>query len=320
MKKNYLLSIINIISVAALAQTGSQVFTSSGTFTVPAGVSSLTIEAIGAGGDGGGNGTGGGGGGGYSMGTFSVTAGSTLSVVVGVHGGGSAATSAVSPYIIATGGDNGVSVPNPTVGGGGAGGVGSGGSLNYTGGTGGGGYWTYFGGGGGAAAGPMGNGGPGGNTIPWTGICMTPGGSGGISLGAPAGDGGKGAGFTDASCNVTDPAGPGLSYGGGGGGGNGNGGGPGLGSDGYVRISWGTTSVAESSLNNLIISPNPFQDKIRISNVKGDEYYQLINALGQVSWEGSNIQEQDFSALKNGIYLLNVRSNNASVNFRIVKK
>lgn len=52
--------------MAAMAQSGSQIFTSSGTFTVPDGINLVTIEVIGAGGEGGGNGGGGGGGGGYA--------------------------------------------------------------------------------------------------------------------------------------------------------------------------------------------------------------------------------------------------------------
>jgi len=39
------------------------------------------------------------------------------------------------------------------------------------------------------------NGSNGGNTIPWTGICVTPGGASGAGGGAPGGAGGKGAGL-----------------------------------------------------------------------------------------------------------------------------
>lgn len=209
-------------------------------FTVPASVTTLTLEVVGAGGSGGGNGGGGGGGGGYAKGVYTVTPGAVLSVNVGAGGGGAGSgTSSVGSLISATGGANGVSVSNPNIGGGGAGGVGSGGTIaNYTGGTGGGGYWTYFGGGGAGAAGSVSNGTNGGNTIAWTGVCQTPGGSAGTGGGAPGGGGGKGAGFTDSGCNVTNPSAGGSNFGGGGGGGNGNGGGPGTGAGGYCQITW----------------------------------------------------------------------------------
>ena len=219
-----------------------QTYTVPGTysFTVPASVTTLTLEVVGAGGSGGGNGGGGGGGGGYAKGIYTVTPGAVLSVNVGTGGGGPAGgTSNVGSLISASGGANGTSVSNPTIGGGGAGGVGTSGTIaNYTGGTGGGGYWTYFGGGGAGAAGSVSNGTNGGNTIAWTGVCQTPGGSAGTGGGAPGGGGGKGAGFTDSGCNVTNPSAGGSNFGGGGGGGNGNGGAAGTGAGGYCQITW----------------------------------------------------------------------------------
>ena len=237
MKKIFVLACFCFSVFTVFSQSGNQAFTTSGVFVVPSGITSITVEAFGAGGNGGGNGGGGGGGGGYASGTFTVVPGASMSVQVGVNGNGSL-SGIGSLGITASGGGNGTSVSNPNIGGGGAGGTGTGGTLNRTGGTGGGGYWTYFGGGGGGCAGSVSNGTDGGNTIPWTGNCITPGGTGGASGGAPAGAGGKGAGFTDANCNVPDPAVAGANYGGGGGGGNGNGGAAQPGSPGYVYISW----------------------------------------------------------------------------------
>ncbi len=238
MKKFFLLLFGGTLSIATMAQ---QVFTTSGTFTVPNGITSVTVEVIGAGGKGGNNGGGGGGGGGYASGVYTVAPGSTHTVIVGEAASGNGTSSVPSLNISATKGANGISQTNPQViGGGGAGGVGIGGQINRTGGNGGGGYWTYFGGGGGGAAGSISDGGDGGNTIAWTGICQTPGGTGGLGGGLPAGDGGKGAGFTDVSCNVTDPSAVGANYGGGGGGANGNGGPAALGANGVVKFTFCT--------------------------------------------------------------------------------
>lgn len=256
MKK--LLACISIIATTTFvnAQSGYEEFTASGSFTVPEDVTSINIAVIGGGGGGNINGYGGGGGGGYAYGTFAVTPGANISVTIGAGGGTGAAggTTSVGAFIQATGGATGTWVNHPNIGGGGAGGVGSGGTLNYTGGNGGGGYWTYFGGGGGGAAGPDGNGSNGGDAIVWNGNCMFPGGSAGASGGFPGGDGGKGAGFTDAGCNVTDPAAPGMTYGGGGGSGNGIGSTPGAGSNGYAIITWG--------------NPCPDPSNIAVSNVE----------------------------------------------------
>ena len=84
---------------STLYQSGTQNFTSTGTFTIPAGVYSLNVQMVGGGG-GGGNGTetgnggggGGGGGGGYIQGTLSVTPFTTFTVThIGAAGGNRAA-------------------------------------------------------------------------------------------------------------------------------------------------------------------------------------------------------------------------------------
>jgi hypothetical protein len=324
MKKLYSLSFFAITTISLSAQSGTQSFTTSGVFTVPPNVTMITVEVVGAGGDGGGNGGGGGGGGGYASGQYTVTPMTSMSISVGIGGNGpSAGTTSIGMLgISASGGDNGTSVANPNLGGGGAGGIGSGGNIsNDTGGTGGGGYWTYFGGGGGGAAGPLGNGTAGGNTIVWSGICQTPGGAYGASGGAPGGDGGKGAGFTDANCNVTDPAGNGLNYGGGGGGGNGNGGQPGNGAGGYCIITWGPSSTTTFGSSLLpTVSPNPFTNRIHVSNTTGGERYELQAVTGQVVWSGINVQQQDFTFLPSGIYVLTIKRDDLSHNVKIVKE
>lgn len=105
-----------------------QVFTSSGTFTVPAGVTKAKVTVVGGGGSTTSNisaSSGGGGGGGTAIEIVSgLTPGGTVSVTVGSAGG----TSSFGAYCSATGGGDGV-VTNVS----GAGGVGTGGDLNLTG-------------------------------------------------------------------------------------------------------------------------------------------------------------------------------------------
>lgn len=81
-----------------------QVFTSqgAGTFTVPSGVTSLTVKMWGGGGGGGGGGSnaagGAGGGGGYTTATFTVIPGETLNVYVGGGGGAGTGSSSNAGY------------------------------------------------------------------------------------------------------------------------------------------------------------------------------------------------------------------------------
>jgi hypothetical protein len=142
---------------AASSFTGArgEVFTSSGTFTVPAGISAVKVTVIGAGGGGGGTtrggsgtlsqATGGGGGAGVTTEWISgLTSGSTVSVTVGAGGtggaagatGGAGGTSSFGAYCSATGGGGGTNTGN-LFGVGGAAGTGVGGNINSPGGNGG---------------------------------------------------------------------------------------------------------------------------------------------------------------------------------------
>lgn len=89
-----LLFIMALLFTSLSFSQGSQTFNASGTFTVPAGVTSITVQAWGGGGAGGGSsdapsgearGGAGGGGGAYASAVLTVTPGSNLSIVVGVQ-------------------------------------------------------------------------------------------------------------------------------------------------------------------------------------------------------------------------------------------
>ena len=123
-----------------------QVFTSSGSFTVPRGSTSVRVHMWGAGGGGGGStiagaGAGGGGGGGYARGVVSVAPGQVIAVTVGAGGaagtgpasGGAGGGSAFGSAILCSGGAGGNLAASAGATGGGAGGGASGGSFNQPG-------------------------------------------------------------------------------------------------------------------------------------------------------------------------------------------
>lgn len=152
----------NLILAAALisaceysfAQTQTQTYNTSGTFTftVPAGVSSIIVECWGAGGGGGGNsttadGAGGGGGGAYSRSVLTVTPGN-FSLTVGAGGAGGSGGNGTdggdtwfgsSTTILAAGGKRGYAPSGGAAGVSGAGGLASAsvGDVRYNGGNGG---------------------------------------------------------------------------------------------------------------------------------------------------------------------------------------
>ena len=117
---------------ASAAPASVQVFTSSGTWTKPAGVTAVMVELCGGGGQGGtangiDNGSAGGGGGGYSRELLDVSGYSSQTVTIGAGGGGAGGTTSFGSLLSATGGTAG-SGKN-----GGHGGAGTGGDLNCTG-------------------------------------------------------------------------------------------------------------------------------------------------------------------------------------------
>jgi hypothetical protein len=134
-------TLITAASIPANTYIGGrgQVFTTTGDFTVPAGITAVKVTVVGGGGNGGSvtglnSGGGGGGGGGVAIEFVTgLTPGGTVTVTVGSAAG----TSSFGAYCSATGGATAATVTaNTTAGAGGAGGAGSGGDINGTGGAG----------------------------------------------------------------------------------------------------------------------------------------------------------------------------------------
>ena len=242
-------------ALGGAAAPGQQVFTSSGTFTVPAGVTSICAVAVGRGQNGAagdGMGTPGRGGEGGTLSytnSISVTPGESLTVTIATSTSGSTGETTLkrsSTVLLAAraGGQTsgqanvgtsfaGGTAPAPA----GAYGSGGGGAGGYSaaGGAGG-----STGGGGSAGSGGSGGGGGGGNSGDYSGggggVGLLGAGTNGTASSGSGGGGGGGSGGAAGASGGSDSTGG--AYGGGGGGGNvdyagGNGGG------GALRILWG---------------------------------------------------------------------------------
>lgn len=241
---------LNCVTVLSYTTPGSY------TWTVPDGVTSIQVVAIGGGG---GHGSANGGGGGVVTAILSVTAGDTLALDVGGGGGGRAGggssnvNAGAANQIIAGGGggSGGGAGGNSTGGHGGGAGSGSGSNGNAgnpTAGDGG-------SGGTGGAGGPSGGGnagGAGGNGNGGRGGAGGDGGAGGI--------GGAGAGTGGAGGNECCGGGGGGGYGGGGGAGSGiggDGGGGGGGSTGPVGAVFTVGANQNGGDGSIVITLNP---------------------------------------------------------------
>jgi hypothetical protein len=227
-------------------------FTASGTWVCPAGVTTITFEAYGAGGGGGGGGAsnkyggGGGGGGGYAIhNSVSVTPGVSYTITIGTEGaagaagangtGGSASSGVFGALTITANGGSGGSGYASASNSGGNGGTGVNGTTNRTGGTGGTGTNSGSGGGGGAA----------GSTGAGSAGAMPTGGAGG---GGSAGDGG------DGSTSNSNSGNPGVNYGGGGSGGTKSVSGS-AGAPGYALITYATPPPPGSTCASAVSLP-----------------------------------------------------------------
>ncbi len=71
-----------------------------------------------------------------------------------------------------------------------------------------------------------------------------------------------------------------------------------------------TSTYDEEEIQNYEVFPNPFQDKLEIKGVKGDEYFLVTDVLGQVLSEGRSLESLRLSELNKGKYFLEIRSGN----------
>ncbi|MFC6877827.1 choice-of-anchor D domain-containing protein [Flavobacterium myungsuense] len=239
-KKIFLLIGLLLVTIIGYAQS-PQTFTTSGTWTCPAGVTSIQVEAWGAGGSGGGNnsnsdGGGGGGGGAYSRSTITVIPGVTYTLTVGTGAIGTAVDGTAggdswfntTGTLLAKGGNGGIAGTSTSGAAGGNGGAAASGigTTKFSGGNGGNGNnsGTGMGGPGGSSAGTLANGTSG--TNPWTTV---------TAAAAPTGGGIGGNGGNNRNNGVS-----GILFGAGGGGSG-------------ERIASGTPSIGGNGANGQVV-------------------------------------------------------------------
>ena len=69
----------------------------------------------------------------------------------------------------------------------------------------------------------------------------------------------------------------------------------------------------------MAVYPNPFTSKITILNPITSSEYELIDVDGKMIFKGNTIDKTDFSYLPKGMYILNVKTNNAVKTFKLLK-
>jgi hypothetical protein len=72
-----------------------------------------------------------------------------------------------------------------------------------------------------------------------------------------------------------------------------------------LTIPCGPLSVNRPMLDEKVVAyPNPFSSRLNIKNISDDDFLVLYNAIAKVIWKGTDIKNEDFSALEKGVYFL----------------
>jgi hypothetical protein len=312
---------------AASAQAVTQTFNPTGgeqTFTVPAGVSSVHVVAVGGHGGAGGNSGGAGGAGAFVSGDLTVTPGEVLYVEVAASGGAGQGGTGPGGF---NGGGAGGSCSNAGGGGGGASdirtsprsaGLSPDRRLIVAAGGGGGGATEGTAGGGGGAAGSDGGAEPNGNAPGGKAGTSTAGGDGGAGSTATGDSGQLGSGGAGATGNTCGGGGGGGLYGGGGGGGaNVSGGGGGGGGSSLVPTGGTAAALLTDTSPQVQISYTPptVPDTVKpviTGKPSADPASFLVNKTGKA--------ETPVSGAKKGTTFRFRLSEPATVTFTIQRK
>jgi hypothetical protein len=283
---------------SGFAQT-TQTFTSSGTFTVPAGVTEITVELWGGGGSGGNvqGGSGGGGGGAYTRAVLTVAPGNSFTVTVG--GGGVATASGGTSSFAGTG----FTTVNAN---GGSGAAGTSGALGATAQTISGTIVAAFAGGNGAGGFTNGDnnrrGGGGGGGSAFTNAAGGNGTAGAQDVAGTGGNGtGKGGngGISSGSASIAQP---GQAPGGGGGGAAGGSTDSGNGARGEVRITYIAPTVTALRIAGAETATAGTEQNVTITAVDSEgDTDATYTGTKSLTFSGASISPNDTAPLAGGV-------------------
>ena len=65
-----------------------------------------------------------------------------------------------------------------------------------------------------------------------------------------------------------------------------------------------STGLASTSLNKMLVYPNPFTSVLQVSRTSTNEKFVLTDLFGKIIYKGTELEKQDFTRLRSGIYFL----------------
>jgi len=88
-----------------------------------------------------------------------------------------------------------------------------------------------------------------------------------------------------------------------------------------IPVIVGTSNLTLPNSPSSLAYPNPFGSKISVTgNINSNTEFQLITPTGQVLFEGKNLNQQDFSGLNSGVYILKIFYENETKTLKLVKQ
>ncbi|MBK7957321.1 MAG: T9SS type A sorting domain-containing protein [Bacteroidetes bacterium] len=79
------------------------------------------------------------------------------------------------------------------------------------------------------------------------------------------------------------------------------------------------TNLSNPNKSTIQIYPNPFQGNLHINIPLKQVEYTLFNSIGQNIWSGEEIENIDFSWLREGIYILNIAGDELNYSIKLRK-
>lgn len=73
------------------------------------------------------------------------------------------------------------------------------------------------------------------------------------------------------------------------------------------------------NISTTFVYPNPFKSKIKLNTMSGSTMYELYNFMGVKIFSGKDIENQDFSTLQTGTYLLKTYDETCQL-FKLIKE
>jgi PKD repeat protein len=88
-----------------------------------------------------------------------------------------------------------------------------------------------------------------------------------------------------------------------------------------VTVVIGNLSTSQFELNSIsVVYPNPFSAKFKLSKPLQNAQYVMRSIDGQIVYLGKDIENQDFSYLSSGVYIISASNSEEIAQYKLIKQ